>query len=258
MKSMSRRSLVGLCLVLGIILGGLLGTGLGYVMFHNPHVGRVTASYQFLRLALELLYFLSGIVVAVGVLLGLRQLGITREIARTNAQREALKFAAERCQYFGETVVALLSRFNEEYKRLRLTFLGKQPPWQWKIKNGEIVEHNFDAQLIAREIPTIEVPIVAYLNALEGFAIPFAAGVADDDLGFKETAMGFCQVVRVFMPAFFHLRRINAARYESTIKLFDIWNKRLAAGPAAQAMKPLEELLRSVERERIRPLGTDG
>jgi hypothetical protein len=53
---------------------------------------------------LEAAYFLAGIAIAVAAFKGLKQLDVTREIAKQNALREALKFATERCQYFADGV----------------------------------------------------------------------------------------------------------------------------------------------------------
>ena len=99
---------------------------------------------------------------------------------------------------------------------------------------------------------------------MEAFAIPFVAAVADDDLGFQETAMAFCAVVRQGMPAFFQMRHAGSARYESTIKLYDMRNKRLVAKafePAKKSIgeltKQMDELAKSVAKEKIKPIGGD-
>ncbi|MFZ1010299.1 MAG: hypothetical protein WAN65_25905 [Candidatus Sulfotelmatobacter sp.] len=120
---------------------------------------------------LELLYFASGIAIAVFAFLGLRQvklgleqLQITKEIARTNAKRESVKFASDQCRYFAETAMPLMC-----------------------------------------------------------------------------------------MSAIFQIRKMNIARYESSMKLFVLWNNRLEAEAAAPAMKALGELKKAAE-ERIKPL----
>jgi hypothetical protein len=208
---------------------------------------------------LELLYFASGVAIAVAAFFGLRQIRVgleqvrlTKQIADTNGKREAAKLAAEQSRYFAEVAVPALSKLTSEYKRLGLTFLSNQP--QFAIQNGEIVNTNFSNQLWDEQAPKLGETLVSYLNTMESFAILFAAGVADDDLGYQETARAFCQGVLICMPAFFHMRRINAARYESAIRLYDIWNKRLAAQALAPVMKTMEELIKSVERDKIRPL----
>src|SRR5271169_2913927 len=107
---------------------------------------------DYIRSILELLYFASGIVIAVAVILslkqiriGLEQLKTTREIANTNAKREAIKLAAEQCNYYAERTVPLFTEFVSEYKRLGLKYMSTKP--QFAIQNGEIVNTNFDTKL---------------------------------------------------------------------------------------------------------------
>ena len=212
------------------------------------------------RGVLEVLYFGSGVVIAYAAIralkqirIGSEQLRMTRDIADLSAKREAIKLASEQCRYYAERTMALAVPLVEEYTRLRLTFLSG--PSQFTIQNGEITGVNFDLKLLDAEVPRIIVPLVHFLNALEAFAIPFAAGVADDDLGFQETAISFCQTAQVYMPALFQMRRNNNGRFESAIKLYDAWNKRLAARALGPVVKTLEELNRAAEQAKIKPLG---
>jgi hypothetical protein len=55
------------------------------------------------------------------------------------------------------------------------------------------------------------------------------------------------------MPVIFQMRNENLARYESSMRLFVLWNNRLAAEAAAPVMKAMGELKKAAE-ERIRPL----
>jgi hypothetical protein len=119
------------------------------------------------------------------------------------------------------------------------------------------VGHAFPLPLLQKEIPQISAPLIEDLNAAEAFAISFTSGVADEDLGFRETAIAFCKATRDYMPVYFYARQTNMARHESTIKLFDMWNKRLVANAAALSMKPLDDLIKAAEKDRIKPIGTE-
>ena len=216
-----------------------------------------------LRQILEDLYFVAGVVIAIAAIKGLRQLKIgleqiriTREIAKsnsqiaaTNARREAIKLAAERCQYFAEHTVPEFTKMGTTYTRLKLTFLSSNP--QWMIVNGEIVNHNFDLNVQDAQLPQFIVELVNAMNAIEAFAIPFVAAVADDDIGYQETALGFCQEVKLIMPAIFYVRRKGMARFESTVQLYDRWNKRLVASAMAPLLKPMEAIIREANREEL-------
>jgi hypothetical protein len=101
----------------------------------------------------ETLYFAAGIAIAVFACLGLKQiklgldqLKLTKEIAKTNARRESVKFAADQCRYFAETVMPSRLKMLEEYSRAGWTFLSTpRPPNQlpFVLHGGEIANNNF-------------------------------------------------------------------------------------------------------------------
>jgi hypothetical protein len=198
------------------------------------------------RAILELLYFASGVAIAIFAFLGLRQvklgleqLRITKEIANTNAKREAVKLAAEQCRYFAEDCVRAMTEAHDEYHKKGFKFLTPhpaqgQPPFL--LQNGEIISHSFDLKALNDEMLECG-SVVLYLNSLEAFAIPFAAGLANEDIGFTETARPFCQGLQEAMPALFQLRQTNRGRYESAVKLYEMWSRRLAAEAAAPVMQ---------------------
>ncbi|MGC2706571.1 MAG: hypothetical protein WA361_18790 [Candidatus Acidiferrales bacterium] len=116
---------------------------------------------------------------------------------------------------------------------------------------------NFDTKVQDAEVPRLIPELVNCLNSFEAFAIPFIAGVADDDLGFQETAVGFCRQVKELMPAIFYTRRKNMARYESTVRLFDLWNKRLEASSMVPLVKSMQAVIRAANEGKIKSIGTD-
>ena len=64
------------------------------------------------RPLLETLYFLAAIALVPIAIKGLEQLKIAKETARTNAQREAFKLAAEECRNFALHVVPLVEALD--------------------------------------------------------------------------------------------------------------------------------------------------
>jgi hypothetical protein len=118
------------------------------------------------------------------------------------------------------------------------------------IKAGEFTTVNVDPPLVKREIAQIEIEVLKYLNGLEYFAILFAAGVADEDIGYRETALAFCQGVDLCMAALFHLRSQNQSRYDSTMKLFEIWNRRTTARAVAPFMTSMQALIKQAESDK--------
>jgi hypothetical protein len=207
------------------------------------------------RAILELLYFASGIVIAIAAVWALTQIRLTKQIAKSNARRESVKLAADLCKYFAESVVPIWAKANDEYKTQQLKYLTVSPPEgqpAFVIKDGEIVSHHFNVKQLPQDLAKHNLA-VTYLNTLEAFAIPFAEGVADEDIGYRETARPFCQGAQLYMPAIFQLRVQNAGRFESIVKLNSAWTNRLAADAVAPVLKIMMQLEKAGEK-RIKPL----
>jgi hypothetical protein len=209
--------------------------------------------FSALRAVLELLYFVSGVALTGVALYGLKQIALTKRIANQNARRESIKFAADRCQYYAENSVNLRATLIKAYQAHKLNCLAHQ---KFRVEKGEIVDHNFDDPRMAvstREASVVGAEAVAYINSLEAFAIPFVAGVADDEVGFQETAAAFCKAVREFM-IFIFLLRSQGSRFASCIRLYESWNMRLEA----EKMKPLvegwNEKIRAAEKAKFPPV----
>jgi hypothetical protein len=202
-------------------------------------------------------YFVAGIAIAIIAGFGLKQIALTKKIATANAKRESLKFAAERCQYYAEKCVPLFDKVCSEHKKLGLTFLNTAP--QFSIVDGEIRFHNLDQaalSALSKQYSQMTTDLIQCLNSAEAFAIPFAAGVADDEVGFQETAAAFCREVEQLIGALFLLRK-GGMKFESTVKVYDHWKSRLVALGIEDKMKQMQEQHKKVaEKGKIKPPDT--
>lgn len=216
------------------------------------------------RAILEILYFVSGVGILIVASLGLRQvrvglqqLKLTKDLADASNRRESVKLAAQQSRYFAEFVIPAFAEMIELYRKQNLTFidahLNRQPP-AYLLKDGKFVSTNFDAQLIKDEIPRLDNAIVTYLNAAESFAIPFAAGVASDEIGFQETSAAFCFGMNWCMPALFFYCQTQGVGYPSALTLYNIWNDRRAALVVAPFLKGLQDWLEAAGKKRIKDI----
>jgi hypothetical protein len=226
--------------------------------------------WQTTRAVLEALYFISGIGILIAALFAVRQVRIasdqlriaseqlktTKEIADSNSRRESVRYAAALCKYYADEVVPAQDAALKKYVAAQCTCLApvKQQLPAFVIKDGDFAQVNYDIKRIEPEFPKVAIEFVTLLNKFESFAIPFAAGVADDGIGFQETASVFIIGVGVFTPAIYYLRQTQGARYASVLKLWNIWNDRMVALALTPAMKGLQDLIDAAEKNKIKPI----
>jgi hypothetical protein len=213
--------------------------------------------YTITHRVLETLYYVSGIAVAVLVGLGLRQIRLTKEIAEANKKREAVKLAATQCNYFAEQALQNLGKLDSLLEKLDIECFD--PP-QWKQKFPltmdyvQFVQPSSDLKIIESSWDEIGWHIANCLNSFESFAIPFAAGVADDAVGFQEGAAVFCDTIRRFLPAIWYIRRDQDARYPSALSLYCMWENRREAEKVAPLAKNLQALVDIVDQTKVEPI----
>jgi len=88
---------------------------------------------------------------------------------------------------------------------------------------------------------------------MEAFAIPFVARVADDELGFQETAASFCRSMSNHM-ILIAVTRTHGPRYESAVRLYESWNARLEAQKLEPLVQSMYEKIKAAEKAKILPL----
>ena len=213
---------------------------------------------SYLRPILEGLYFLSSIGVVVGVWVAVRQLRLTRKIADTNVKRESAKLAADQCRYLADTLLPAFQKFTAKYNTAGYTFLSKklqaaQP--LIRLTNGEFANPNHDPVALQNEWGLINVELIEYLNSCEYFALPFAAGVADEKVAFPVAALPFITAVNTGIIGLYQLRTMGAGRYESTLKLYAVWFMRLASAAAASAVPQMQQLIKNAAANKIEIIG---
>lgn len=237
-----------------------------------------------MKSVVEFLYFLAGIVLVGAAVYAARQvkfasqqvklasdqltiasqqLDSTREIAKSAARRESVKLAGEKCEYFADHVVPAQNDTLNAYMAAHCTFLDPVPLQQgaaplppFTIINGDFAQPmNYDIRRITPEQwESVKAHMVMFLNRMETFAIPFAAGVADDATGFQETAPVFIGTMNTFLPAVYFLRTTQGARYASILRLFSVWNNRVIANALAQAIPGMQQMVADAAANQIQPL----
>jgi len=222
------------------------------------------------EIVFEFLYFVAGVAISVAAIYAAKQVKIaseqlktSKEIADRSARREAVKLASDYCRYYAEHVVPAFETLAKKYREHGCTFLdrvhfpaGQQPPPpQFIIQNGDFGQVTYDLNRITPEQwNAVETEIVSCANKLESFAIPFAAGAADDDIGFQETAPAFIALLNNLIPAIYYLGRTQGARYASILRLFNVWNNRVAVNLLGPLLQGMQKIVADANNNPIQPL----
>lgn len=207
-----------------------------------------------LRPIMETLFFAATVALAVFAFKALEQVKISKDIARTSAKREAFKLAAEQCRYFAETVIPLSDKLHAQCAKLNLTSFSNP---KFEVLDGEITFPNFPESSVLVDFQKCQYEMMTFLNSIEAFAVFFVSGVAEESVAYRETGTTFCVTMKKMMPAVYLYRKYGV-RYESTVKLYEIWSARAASEELLKTKKSIDTELTKLKKGGITTIGTEG
>jgi hypothetical protein len=206
-----------------------------------------------------MLSYMAAVVVAICAWRGLhqvtllrQQMELTKDIAGTAAKREAFKLAAEQCKVFADQLVPL-------FKEVRNAYIAKKVDlklFPFAIADGEIVglKLHGDVQKVADAYGSEG---LMYLNAAEAFSMFFVNGIADETVAFRETGVTFCRSIALSMPAIVAYRERQGVRFESTVKLYEIWQTRLEKEALLKSKASIDSALQAKPDVKIKTIGAE-
>jgi len=205
-----------------------------------------------LREILEILYFLSGPTLVIVVVIGLRQLKISKDISRISAKRESYRLAAEQCGYYFTHTIPLQNELDKSIRDKKVTFFNES-----KVQiNGGKIKIQYPKNTDLEQLINITPEILKVYNNMEAFSLFFISGVADDVIGFSSVGATFCYEVRKLLPDLM-LSASKGEHFKNIMKLFLLWDARLQAEGIMRDKKALEAKLQAIDTKEIRPVGTE-
>jgi hypothetical protein len=208
-----------------------------------------------IRSVLELLYFGSGIVVAVGVLFGLQQIGLLKKDIRLRNERAAKENAIQNGRRYLCSYVNLLSTFISEYRAANLNHYS-----------GPIGSFTAESVLPGgKESWGKRYGLESWLpamNELESISAAFISGVADEQTGFQIIGRSFCRSVEANYDLIAFSRSPGEAAqpyWRNIVELYRLWSPRLKEAQLRTAIDHLEARIATVAGKggRITPIGTE-
>lgn len=189
------------------------------------------------RNALEIIYFATTPVLLVVAALGLKQLSISRQVAKTNAKRESFKLAAEQCSYFLQHIIPKMNTVDKLAKEKSIKSYGVA---EIEIRGDELnvkVKKNVKDQ---EKIKEMIGEILDLLNALEGFSVFFTNGIAEQRIAFSSIGFTYCNCVKKYLPL---ICPVLGLGFNNIIKLYIEWNTILEKQKAWEDKIKAEEKL---------------
>lgn len=181
---------------------------------------------------LEIIYYLSGIVLAIGVLIGMIQLKITqKQIAllnkdyKTKNKRAVIESSIKYLEVAKSLIVDMSDyrrRFVKEIPNRADTSSLFNKDFMLDDEEKILNKKELVIELIVQE----KLGLVHILNELEVFSVAMLNGVADENIVFTPFGRVFCEFIEEE-----HLKltfsRTTGTPYENLVKLYNIWKDRL-------------------------------
>lgn len=216
---------------------------------------------------LELLYFLSGIVMMILVGFGLWQLKLakdqislakdqletSKDIFKTQSKRAAVEAAVIECRRYSETVIQdsiALDRYCETHD---ITFFDdvafNKTEEGFSIDTRSIKDDDLKKLSGASDI------INRYLNGLESYALFFLSGIADEEIAFHTNGKEFIQSAEKGFKIF-PICNVSEEDAEPIKVLYFRWYEKLEAKRLMIEQKKIEKKLSGYKDNNIRAIGT--
>ena len=84
----------------------------------------------------ELIYFASGVIIAITAIKALGQLKLTKKTLSTNSERDALRITAEQCDNYLKNIIPLQIELNEQIEKNNVKFFDN---WKIEINKGDLI-----------------------------------------------------------------------------------------------------------------------
>lgn len=218
------------------------------------------AIFTEVRSWLEILYFISQIVVVFLIGLGLRQLQLakrqietTKEIFRTQSKRAAVEAAVVECRRFAETLIQdklALDKYCEDNK---ITYF--EDVKFARTDNGFSIDTKNINKDDVTKLSNANDLINRLLNGLESYALFFLSGVADENIAFHTNAKTYIEMAEHLFKIF-PISNIENEDAEPIKVLYFMWRKRYDAKKLRVEQREIEKKLSTFKDSSIKAIGT--
>lgn len=202
---------------------------------------------------LEGISYVATLGVLVVAIFGLRQISVTRKIARNSSKREALTLASKQVEVYLDKTVKKADALYTESKKKNLRVFKEST---FKISEDNIIVDLKPTELKAiDEMLSVMKELLDYLNAMEAFSTYFTSKLADEGLAYKSVGRTFCSSVKMYMPAIVTFG--TNEHFQNILEIYRTWQDRMDEEDLLSSKKEIEKKLGTINSKKIVPLGAD-
>lgn len=203
----------------------------------------------------EILYFISSLVVVIIAFLGLKQINTYKRGYSINARRDSYRIASEKCEAFLIEIIPKLEKLDSSFEKFKI----EAPIGEIKIeRNNKLIktEVKLDKHFVDILLKNIELldSLIKTINHLEAFSVFFVSRVADESIAFNTIGRTYCSSIKKILPLTIMLGA-NGNYFNNTLKLYFLWNDRLERKKIKSQIESLKKSHNEIYFSEIEALG---
>lgn len=198
---------------------------------------------------------LSSVIIALFSIVGVIQIIQAKRALIINSKREAASMAAQQVKDYGERIIPILTKYDAILRNNKIeSHFNQGQEFTEEVANNKFGKDFVKSEMIKRIPCALE--MCDALNALEGFAIYFIKGVADEQIAYSSIGRTFCFSIEQYYLEIAANRSENDPAFQNTIELYKIWKPRLEKDKLAREQIKIMEKMKNLKTNSINPIGT--
>ncbi len=212
-----------------------------------------------LRQILEMLYFISGITIAIFGIYAIKQFRVAKEQLiqakqgmRISSMRDAMKLTAEQCDRFAKELIPRTRELSDKIKELNIDLLLKSKyTLEEKSIKVDFVKNEKDHD----KIEQLSLTISDLANAYEVIALYFENGITVDDIAFRCIGKAYCNGIETLLPLM--VMNNETGENNAALDLFIRWQNRINLEMLQRKQHDIEKQIEKSAIHVVKTIGSE-
>lgn len=244
----SRKLIISLAFIFVIII--IISSTIG--VYGNKSMRQI---YETIRFGFELVYFITGIFLLIGLYIGYQQLKITVDEYKTRNKRIAIEKSLDFLDMFAKSLLPKINEYRASYNKEE-----RSPEDDYFLKKATKLiddDFNIDLRLMDPEMGSVifklliekqNLGLVDIFNEIESLSAIIMHRIADEDVVYRPVSSVFCSFIEREL-LFLSFQRATGSPYENTTKLYKRWSLKKEKETNALKLLELERMIEVTKQE---------